>query len=369
MQQINFTRGASVLDASSGLPIEGRISGRIQGAITTALALRPNVPRADAMNEWRRDSNQEYFEELARKNGVRTDALGPAGGMHMPRQLEHIHARVLEEKHRTPNGLTQFAVSSEVPVGARTHTVRRFLEDGEAAVYRRGHNIPRVGLGQVEEEFPVRHYVTSFASNHFESLSSGFANTSEEERKMRTARKVLERFWNEKIWNGDDDHGIYGIKNYPYLARKVAAFALNSSSTPDQILGELNDAANYPQETSGSVFAPNRMVTSERGRNYLMNTRIGSVNDTTIGEFFVKNNEFINAIESAHEMKDFGGTGVDGILFYNDDADGISNELVQGITPMPAQIFGFESVTYVYMSHGGVIMRDSGNNILLLIEV
>ena len=139
--------------------------------------------------------------------------------------------------------------------------------------------------------------------------------------------------------------------------------------TVTQILGVLNDAANYPQEVSGSTFAPNRAVTSERVRNFLMNTRLGTVNDTTIGEFFTKNNEHINAIESAHELKDFGGTDVDAILFYNDDVDGISNELVQGITPMPAQIFGFESITYIYMSHGGLIMRDSGNNILLLVPV
>lgn len=370
MTAINFTKGASVLDAASGLPITGNVAGRLTGAITTALAMQPGVAKADAMNAWRRDSDPEFYANLARQQGLRADALGPAGGMHAPRQLEHIHARVLEEKHRRPNGLTQFQISNDVPVGARTHTVRRFLEDGEAAVYRRGHNIPRVGLGQIEEEFPVRHYVTSFPSNHFERLSSQFANTSEEERKMRTARKVLERFWNEKIWFGDDDHGIYGIKNYPHLARKVSGVVFaTGGGTVAQILGELNDAANYAQEVSGSTFAPNRAVTSERVRNYIMQTQLGTVNDTTIGQFFLKNSEHINALESAHEMKDFGGTDVDGILFYNDDVDGISNELVQGITPMPAQIFGFESITYIYMSHGGLIMRDSGNNLLLLVPV
>ena len=30
---------------------------------------------------------------------------------------------------------------------------------------------------------------------------------------------------------------------------------------------------------------------------------------------------------------------------------------------------GFESITYIYMSHGGLIMRDSGNNLLLLVPV
>lgn len=344
-------------------------AGQITGAIAQAVA--KYGPRHDAMGKWRIDANGPTLRRLADRGGMRMDAFNDGGGLHLPRQLEHIHSRALEEAKPVPNGLSLFRISNEVPPGARTHTVRRFLEDGEVAVYRGGTDVPRVGVSQVEEEFPVRHYVTSFATNHFEMLSSNFANTSEAERKMRSARRIMESFLNRMIWGigPNEEHGLFGVLNYPWLAKKIASVLFDGSAAVDDVLTELQDAANFPAQQSKATFSPNRMVTSTRVRDYLMNTRLGSVNDTTIGEFFARNNEHINTIEGAWELRDIAGTGVDGILFYNDSEDGITNEMVQGLTPLPIQHFGFEDITYLYASHGGIIMRDAGNNILLLVTV
>lgn len=351
----------------NGRAVPFRHAGAVLGVVNAAIA--KHGPRTDALDRYRVDSNAVRMRVMAEQAGVRTDAFNDGGGLHLPRQLEHIHQRVLEEKRPVPNGLSLFRISNEVPVGARTHTVRRFLEDGEAAVYRGGTEVPRVGVSQVEEEFPVRHYVTSFATNHFEMLSSGFANTNEAQRKMRSARRIMESFINRMTWGigSNDAHGVYGVLNYPWLAKKIASVLFDGSAAVNDVLAELQDAANYPSQQSKSVFMPNRCVTSTRVRDYLMNTRLGSVNDTTIGEFFTRNNEHIDRIEGAWELRDIAGAGVDGILFYNDSEDGITNEMVQGLTPLPIQSFGFEDITYLYASHGGVIMRDAGNNILLLV--
>lgn len=326
--------------------------------------------RSDAMALYRRRVDGERYPEIARKLGKRMDTLG-GNGLHLARDLEFIHTRVLEEKHPTPNGLTKFRTGSSVPIGTRTHTVRRMFQDGEAMVYRGGTDVPRVGISQDEEEFQVRHYVTSSRTNHFELLSSNFANTSEEERKTRAARKVMELFLNRMIWGigPNEAHGIHGIINYPWLAKKVSQVLFDGTADVDVVLGVLQDAEEFPEEESDDVFAPNRCLTTPRVRNYLMNTRLGSVNDTTIGGFFIENSENINAIEKVWELKNIGGEGVDGILFYNDSEDGIMNEMVQSMTPLPQQSFGFDNITYWYMSHGGIIMRDVGGNILLLVTV
>jgi hypothetical protein len=340
------------------------------GALMTMIkaAEREFPGRHDAVARYSRRMDAITIPAMLTAKGIRMDAF-EGGGVHLPRQLEHIHTRVLEEKHPVPNGLSMFRTGSSVPPGARTHTVRRFFDDGEVAVYRNGSDIPRVGVAQAEEEFVVRHYVTSMETDHFELLSSNFANTSEEERKTRSARKVMELFLNRMTWGigPNDAHNIYGVINYPWLAKKVAAVPFIETTAVNDILKELREAADFPEEESDSVFMPNRMATTSRVRNFLMQKRLGSVNDTTIGQFFIATNAHINAIEEAWELKGIAGDDVDGILFWNDSEDGVSNEIVQSMTALPMQSFGFRNITFWYMSHGGVIMRDVGGNLLLLV--
>lgn len=363
---------AIVTDLSLGIknPRPHPQGSQVEGLIARATGQFGNVQ--EAMHQHRKRVDSRMWQKLANEYGmdnVRKDAFNEGGGMFLPRQLEQVYARVLEEKHPVPNALSMFFTDTSIAPGARTHTVRRFLQDGEAMVYRAGQEVPKVGVTQVEEQFPVRHYVTSFSTNHFEMLSADFANVNEFERKMRSARRVLEMFMNLKAWYGSEADGLLGVLNYPWLDKKLSSVLFDGTADPDDVVAELNSAANFPAEQSKETFQPNRMVTSTRVRNYLMNTRLGTVDKVTIGSFFVENNEFINRIESAWEMEGILGSSVDGILFYNDDQDGIANVVPQGLTSLPIQTFGFDNITYVYMSHGGIIMRDSGMNILLLVEL
>jgi len=339
----------------------------------------------DSFSTWAQHQNADAFDTLlakdsglaARIKGVRVDgyeevynadAFSDAGGLALARDLDFVHQKVLEEASPANNALNMFATGTGIPQGARTHSVRRLLYDGEAAWHRGGNNAPRVGVRQKEEQFPVRHIVTSVEMNLFEMMSSNFANLNAYQRKLRGARKVMEKFLNHALWNGDEDQGYKGVLNYPYLAKKTAATAFDGSATAAAMLAELNSAANYPGEQSGAVFMPNRMVTSPRVKNLLMQTQNSTASDTTLGEYFLRNNDEIARIEAARELKDFNGvSGVDAILFYNDEPDSISHETVAGIQILPRQVFGFDEVTYMYMSTGGIVMRDAGNNILLLV--
>lgn len=304
------------------------------------------------------------FDAIERE--TRGDSFSASAGLHMARQLEHIYAEVLREPFPLLNAWTLFPLDLTVPPGARTHTVRRVYQDGEAAVYRGGQSpIPRVGVSQQEEQFPVRHYVTSFVYSLFEQLSSQFANTALVSELLRTARDVLMEFANDKTWNGDSTNGIYGVLNYPWLPKKVVATAFDGSAAADDVLAELNDLANFPQEQSRSTFKPDTLVVSPRVRNFLMNTPRSATTDTTIGEFWLRTNSLgIKSIEEAWELQGVGPSSTDGVLFYRRDRLGIANVLPQPFTTLPVQSMGFEDTTFAYMSHGGVIMRDVGNNIL-----
>lgn len=300
----------------------------------------------------------------------RQDSFAVSAGFHMARQLEHVYADVLREPFPMQNAFTLFPMDTSVDPGARFHTVRRVYQDGEAAVYRAGNRgIPRVGVSQREEQFPVKHYVTSFVYSLFEQLSSQFANSNLVAELLRTARDILMEFANDKTWNGDSVNGLYGVLNYPWIDKKLVATAFDGTADADDVIAELNDLANFPQETSKSTFKPDTVVVSPRVRNYLMNTARSATTDTTIGEFWLRTNSLgIKNIEEAWELQAAGPGDTDGILFYRRDRLGITNVVPQPFSTLPVQAMGFEDVTFCWMSHGGVVMRDVGNNVLGWVE-
>ena len=306
----------------------------------------------------------------ARKDGKRADAFDVSSGLFLSRQLEHIYAEVLREPFPAQNGFELFGIDSTVPPGVDSHKVRRLYQNGEAAVYRGGNDgIPRVGLTQREQEFPVRHYVTSFQIDLFEKLAASFAQTngfpvSLVSELLRVARDVIMEFANQKIWYGDVINGIYGVLNYPWISKKVVATPFTDAADPDLMLAELNALADFPHQNSKQVLSPDTMATSPRVRALLFRRRFGEGSDMTVGKFFLENSSHINSIEEAWELRETGPGGTDIILMYRRDRRGIQNVIVQTFATLPVQMRAFAEITYAYMSHGGIVMRDVGNNII-----
>lgn len=301
-----------------------------------------------------------------RTDAARGDAFTPSAGFHLSRQLEYHYNEVLREPFPPNNAMLLFPMNTSVPVGAQYHTVTRIFADGEATVYRGGNaGIPRVGVSQVEERFQIRYYVTSFVYSLFEELASAFANSGVVAEKLRVARDVLNQFLNWKTWYGDTVNGIYGVLNYPWLDKKIVATAFDGSASPDDVLEEFNRLANYPAEMSRTTYKPNRVVTSPRVRNYLMTTARTSTSSETIGEFWLRTNALgIKAIDEAQELSGAGPGGTDAVLFFRDDRFGIENVVPAPFATLPVQSFAFDNYVFCWMAHGGVVMRDVGNNIL-----
>lgn len=357
-----------------------RALGRDRGTLAALNAgrVRANALRMDSIaKEFRNglapeeqprfDSAIAMLKRTMRGDSARADAFTASAGYHMARQLEHIYAEVLLEPSPPNSALDLFPVNTtSVALGARTHTVRRMFTEGEAAVYHGGNaGIPRVGLTQQEEQFPVRYYVTAFGYNVFEQAASGFANTAMVQDHMRAARDVLLQFLNRKTWFGDSTNGIYGIINYPYLDKKSIATAFDGSASPDDVIEELNRLANWPMEQSKGTYRPTAVVMSPRVRNYLMTTPRASGSDETIGSFWLKTNTLgITSILSAWELTGAGPSGTDGILFFAADAYGIDNVVPSLFSTLPVQSMGFDDMTFCFAAHGGVVMRNVGCNIL-----
>lgn len=390
-------RGLANIPTGSG-HLSADVLGRfnIDGLIRMSLLQRQ--PTIEAIDEFRVDSNAALFgreftgpgkprfpirfdREVAELAGIRVDSAAaerfdsasPTAGLFMARQLEQILAKVLETPRPALNAEMLFPVSTEVAPGARTYTIRRFDQTGEAIIWRGGGNIPRVGLVQEEETRPVRHIASSFAFDIFDQASANFANIGLTAGLLKACRRAVGELRNRLSWYGNAASDVYGVLTYPWLAKKVAATAFDGTASPDDVIAELNAAANYAEEQSNGVFHSTTMITTPYVKNYLANTPRSSTSDKSILAWFLENNsQGITEVKTAHELK--GGTGIPtgahGILFTKSgDEDACRLEVPQPFTTLPMQQIGPDFVTIAYESFGGAVMPYAGHSLLLFVDV
>lgn len=322
---------------------------------------------AAGFDRYRVRQDSTIVTQMRQDRSQRADALtGSAGGL--PRDFEHIYAEVLSEERRPLNWQTLFRMDGRVPLGARTHTVRRRLGTGDVAVYRGGVEIPVVRGAIVEESFRVLHLVTSVMTDYFELLSDSFAGRTSFADDTRDAVRFLEERANDIVFNGDAPTKVFGVLDYPHIAKQVSTFTWTAAAVaadPAGARAELNRLANFAMETSGGTFRPNRFVTSIEIRNILMQTQNSVASDRSVGQVWLDGQTDITSIESAHELRGIGPSGEDGMLFYDDQIQSTAVSLIQPPTALPAHaINALQNQTVYVMTLGGVIMRNVGNNLL-----
>ncbi|MEN0065943.1 MAG: major capsid protein [Myxococcota bacterium] len=300
---------------------------------------------------------------------LRQDAVALKGG-HGGRieTYNHVHKRIWEEKRQPLNAMRLFPIDTGVPVGARQHTAIRELGTGNAEIHQGGNAIPRVDVGLVDETFETAYVIASVGRNFFEALSTDYAGWRRYEAALRLARRVVDEKINEISWKGAREKKLYGILNYPSLAKQNMAVDFTDTPDPKAVLRALQDLVNTPKIQSGARFKPNRLAVSVRIHAFL-HTRKHEINggtDTTIAEFFLRTNGAgITAIEECQELDGIGPNGEDGILAYRDELDTMGNCIMQPTTVMPVHQSGpLDQITVVWAGTGGFVCGDVGNCIL-----
>jgi hypothetical protein len=310
---------------------------------------------------------KRHVDSLIReKRRDAASSFSTTAAFHLERDLEHKLDEVLREEYKPRNAMRLFPMDNSTPPGAQTVRGSRIYDTGLAKWHRGGNDIPRVNVSKKEQTWPVRYAVTGFSYDIFERMASNFANSNYTGELLRAAREALLDLLNETYWFGNNDLGLYGVLNYPYLPTRTLAVALDGSSSTQDILYAFLDLANFPVNNSGAKFHCNRMATSPRVRNYLFSRDRNAVSasDKSIGEVFLQRHEFIEQINSAVELQGTAPGGADYIICYRDDRKGIELRGAGGpFNVLPPQEHGLDTVVPCWAGCGGVIMRDPGNNI------
>lgn len=329
--------------------------------------------------EWR----DQQIERIAEERGIRRDAASgfvPGGVGGFPRDFEFIRSKIWEEERQPLTALELFPQDTSVPLGARKHTARRRLGRGIARIMRGDSFVPRANVGFVEEQFGVIYIVCGVGQNFFEQLTMDFANLDAYGEGLRHARRLVEERINDVLWFGDLASKVYGVLNYPSLAKQILPYAYDENAagfgtTYDEkdLVKQLIDLGSTPRIRSGTRFKPNRLAVSPALHAFLTSRKHENAGgtDTTMLKFYLDNNTLgIREISEAPELAGIGPSGEDGLLYYRDDTDSIHATMLQSPTTLPVYQSGpLDQLTVVYAAIGGMVMGNVGNHILGLANV
>lgn len=325
--------------------------------------------------EMRADA-QEYYERAYEEG--RIDAL-PTGSAGFLRDFDYIHREILEEARPQLNAGSLFGTSTEVPLGAATHTVRRARSAGKARWHQKGESFPLAKASYLEETFRTGFVVCAVEQSFFEGLQVGFAGLQTYRIEADAAIRAIEEFVNDVAFYGDPNRQIYGVLTYPHMPKFVLPDWQGLSG--EAIAAQLFRIVDTPMISSAGIFKPNRLVVPEAVDRFLSTTMLNATaGTTTIKQFFLAGqnpDSGITRIEVAHELSatEMTAKGVGnpanyhGILAFRDDRRSLAHVMPQIPTFLPIwRSSPIDTLHVAFASTGGVTMHD-GNNILGFIRL
>lgn len=315
---------------------------------------------------YRESENAARFDSRLADLKRADSAYAQSSGLHLARELEHIYTEVMRNDYPDNNALSLFPIDRSVPAGARSHTVQRLDVTGKAQVHRgRGDNIPAVSVAKDEESFPVLYYTIGVEWDHFEEMASDFASSNLLDESLTGARDIMLEFWNQKTWFGDEENGLYGVLNYPYINKYVMSATFAHGGSAEDMLAALQRLVDFPGQLNRGkqILQPNTVLMSIRAKQIIEGTYFSGVQ----GETVLSRLEASKGVKvvAAWELQGTGPGGSDQFLVYKaGDKRSVANVSPLGFTQLPTREQGFDYQIPCFMAHGGVIMRKALMNVL-----
>lgn len=293
-------------------------------------------------------------------------------GLHSARQLEQVLTEVERTDYPANNFLELIPMSGEVSPGAESFTIQRIDQSGKPRVHRgKGTDVPAVSLRMAEANYKVKAYVLGVDWDHFEAMSSDFANSNLLAESLLAARDSHLAFLNDQTVYGDKDNDIYGVSSNPFVNKMVIGTIFSEGTSGDLMLSALNKIANFPNRISKGTRRPSRLVVSDRIDDIISSTPRGAGTDLSVKEVFLRNNPYIKDIIGVHEFTGEGGADNIDIIFAYTAGDKYSarNVVPVQFTQLPMQQANFDYSIPTFLTHGGVVMSKPLSNVVAYVTV
>ncbi len=275
-------------------------------------------------------------------NPLISDAIDT--GVFFARQLEHIKAQSYDVKYANLKFREVFPVTNESGEGATSVTYRTYDQTGIAKfIGSYGKDIPRADIGGKETTIAIKGMAISFGFNLQEIRSAAMTGLPLDSRKSAAAVRGTETTMNEVAFFGDAVQGLNGIYTHPNIPVAAApngggGSPLWANKTPDEILLDLNNAMNDISTDTEMVEFGDTLCLSPQRLALIATVPRASNSDTTILEFFIKNNQYIASAANVIALNECkasvrnanGLSNVDAMFAYRN-----SSEVMEFEEPMP----------------------------------
>lgn len=260
--------------------------------------------------------------------GMNFDALNMDAneGLIFARQLEFMDSTLYNKKYPNKKGRALFPVDYSVPNGAKTFTYKLYDSQGAFELITNYSDDFR-SISKSAKEFTGK--IESFGVNVEYSVQdireAQMAGGALDPTELQTARDLWEEALDNIILNGlpnSNLHGILSHPNVPVAAVPVGGGAVTewSGKTPTEILKDLNDMVSGIITLTKGVESADVIAMPLPQYEIINTTRMADGTDTTILEFFLRNNSWINRVEPWYKLAGAGTAGVDVMFAYRDDA-------------------------------------------------
>lgn len=287
------------------------------------------------------------------------------------RELEHVKAQSYDVKYPQYKATSLIPVSTEAGPGAKTITYQQFNAVGLMKIVSNyADDLPRADVFGKEFTSQVKSLGGSYGYNVQEIREANMAGKPLNARKATAVRRADEQAINRIAWFGDADAGLLGLLSQPNVPSAVVPAGATSGNVkwdgatpknPDEILKDMDDAVTRIIDLTLGAEMPNTVLLPISQHRKISTTRLDSGTDTTILEYFKRNNPGID-VEWVNELKDVdpapsgGASPTDCMVTYDRSPEVLTLELPQPFETFPPQERNLEFVVPAHSRIGGVIV-------------
>jgi len=288
------------------------------------------------------------------------------------RQLERVKAQTYDIKYPELKATALIPVSMDAGSAAETITYESYDQVGIAKMISNyADDLPRADVKGRQYSTPVRSLGDSYGYNIQEIRASAMANKNLPTRKANAARRAIDKLINDIAWfakGGQVDGGLTGLI-YNANITKVAVTTRGghvkwSDKTADEILADMNEVVADQIALTKGQEVPDTLALPINQYSIISTTPRSSTSDTTILDFFLKNNPSIRRVVWVQELAGLttvpstgaASAGIDVMICYKASPDNLTLEIPQAFEQFAAEPRGLEFVVPCHARCGGVIV-------------
>ena len=290
------------------------------------------------------------------------DLLNDEGSIFFERELEHIKAKTFEVVYADLQFRSLFPVSNEADPGATHITYQVYDKRGMAKIVNNyAGDLPRADVDGREVTVPVRTIGAAFGYSIKEIKAAQLANKSLSQMRANAVKRAVEEKMNDIAFNGDDEHGLYGVLTHPNIPTSDVPNGDSGDpewveKTPDEILLDINSMFSETKALTKDKEIPDTLLLPSAQWNLIATTRVTDLN-MTIMQFVIANSPFISSadqIKSVPMLAGAGTAGVDVMVSYRKDPMKVEFEIPQELDFLPEQPKNLEVVVPASAECGGL---------------